>query len=155
MRKAPCFCGVLICSAALLAQAPIAGSGPNGSVNILNSDLAVLEAGETRKDLPCTVGAAKPLLGFDMKFHAGYDISVPMSDLAGSDNDLNILFRVIPDTHKDSPVYFAQHVRVPVIDEDAKGDAYIQGAFDIGEGKYHVDWLMRDRSDRVCSDSWD
>jgi hypothetical protein len=27
--------------------------------------------------------------------------------------------------------------------------------FDLGEGKYHVDWLMRDRSERVCSYSWD
>src|SRR2546426_363282 len=26
---------------------------------------------------------------------------------------------------------------------------------DAGEGKYHVDWLMRDRSERVCSHSWD
>jgi len=29
------------------------------------------------------------------------------------------------------------------------------GSFDIGEGKYHVDWLMRDRAERVCSHSWD
>jgi hypothetical protein len=25
----------------------------------------------------------------------------------------------------------------------------------VGEGKYHIDWLMRDRSDRVCSFNWD
>ena len=24
-----------------------------------------------------------------------------------------------------------------------------------GEGKYHVDWLMRDRTERVCSSYWD
>ena len=28
-------------------------------------------------------------------------------------------------------------------------------AFDVGEGKYHIDWLMRDRSERVCSYNWD
>jgi hypothetical protein len=26
---------------------------------------------------------------------------------------------------------------------------------DIGEGAYHVDWLMRDRAERICSSSWD
>ena len=40
---------------------------------------------------------------------------------------------------------------MPSIEENAKGDAYLQGGFDLGEGKYHVDWLMRDRTERVCS----
>ena len=31
----------------------------------------------------------------------------------------------------------------------------LQGGFDLGEGSYHVDWLMRDRAERVCSFSWD
>jgi hypothetical protein len=48
-----------------------------------------------------------------------------------------------------------QRVRVPPIEPDAKGEAYLQGAFDLGEGRYHVDWLMRDRSERVCSFYWD
>ncbi len=133
----------------------LAGSGPSGRVNIFNTDLAVLEAGETRKDLACSVDPSKPLLGFDLRFHAGYDVTVPLRDLAGSDNLLTILFRIYPQEHRDQPVYFAQHIRVPLLEEDAKGDAYLQGAFDLGEGDYHVDWLMRDRSERVCSFSWD
>ena len=35
------------------------------------------------------------------------------------------------------------------------GNAFLQGVFDMGEGRYHVDWLMRDRSERVCSFYWD
>ena len=35
------------------------------------------------------------------------------------------------------------------------GDATLGGIFDLGEGNYHVDWLMRDRSERVCSFYWD
>ena len=31
----------------------------------------------------------------------------------------------------------------------------LSGYFDLGEGKYHVDWLMRDRTERVCSGNWD
>jgi hypothetical protein len=117
--------------------------------------MAVLEAGEPRKDLPCSVINNKPILGFDLRYHAGYEVSVPLKDLAGSENLLTILFRVTTDEHKDEPLYFTQRIRVPAIEEDAKGDAYLQGTFDVGEGKYHVDWLMRDRSERVCSSYWD
>jgi hypothetical protein len=49
----------------------------------------------------------------------------------------------------------SQRVNVPEIEENAHGDAYLQGSFDVGEGKYHVDWLMRDRAERVCSAFWD
>lgn len=130
-------------------------AGPNGHVNIFNTDLAVLESGDIRKDLACTVTPAKPALGFDLRFHSGYDVTVPLKDIAGNENALHILFRVAPQNHLDQPIYFTQHIRVPKIDEEAKGDAFLQGAFDVGEGNYHVDWLMRDRSERVCSFSWD
>jgi len=142
-------------STALLRGQTVLVPGPNGHVNIFNSDLAVLEAGETRKDLVCTVTPAKPALGFDLRFHTGYDVTLPLREVAGSENALNILFRVAPENHPDHPIYFAQHIRVPRLEEEAKGDAFLQGGFDLGEGNYHVDWLMRDRTDRVCSFSWD
>jgi hypothetical protein len=75
--------------------------------------------------------------------------------MAGGENMLSIIFRVEQQNHRDQPLYFVQRVRVPSIEEDAKGDAYLQGAFDVGEGQYHVDWLMRDRTERVCSSYWD
>jgi hypothetical protein len=147
---------VLFAGSGLLpAQILIHGSGPHQRANIFNTDLAVLEGGEQRKDLPCTVTPSKPTLGFDLKFHAGYQVSIALKELAGSDNSLNIVFRVMPDDHPDEPVYFTQHLRVPPIEEDAKGDAYLQGAFDVGEGAYHIDWLMRDRTEKVCSSNWD
>jgi len=147
-----------VCStglAPLHGQILIHGSGPHQRANIFNSDLAVLESGEQRKDLPCTVTPSKPSLGFDLKFHAGYQVTVPLKELAGAGNALNIVFRVTADAHPDEPIYFAQHLRVPPIEDDAKGDAYLQGAFDVGEGSYHVDWLMRDHTERVCSSNWD
>jgi len=124
-------------------------------VRLFSSDGAILESQEARKDLNCTVTPSKALLGFDLKFHAGYDVTLPMKELAGSDNQLTIVFRVTGENHKDEPVYFAQHITVPELDPDAGGAAYLPGAFDIGEGKYHVDWLMRDRAERVCSFFWD
>jgi hypothetical protein len=141
--------------AAAKAQVPMEASSPGAMVNVYNTDLAVLESGEERKDLPCTVVQLKPTLGFDLRFHSGYEVTVPLKELAGSDNLLTIVFRVTAENQKDQPNYFSQRIRVPAIEENAKGDAYLQGAFDVGEGKYHVDWLMRDRSEQVCSSSWD
>ncbi|MBI4909147.1 MAG: acetyltransferase [Acidobacteria bacterium] len=137
------------------AQHLVSGSGPGGSVRMFNTDMAVLEMQEARKDLPCTVTPGKALLGFDLRFHAAYDVTIPMKELSGSENLLTILFRVTHEDRKDDPVYFTQRVKVPSIEEDAKGEAFLQGMFDLGEGKYHVDWLIRDRSERVCSHYWD
>jgi len=143
-------------AAFLPAQETMQPSEPGGTVRLFGSDTAVLEAQDTRKDLPCTVTpVTKPILGFDMKFHAGYDVQVPLKELAGQENQLTMVFRVTPDGHADSTVFFKQHYSVPAIDENAGGPAYLQGLFSVGEGKYHVDWLMRDRSERVCSAHWD
>ena len=166
MRAPSCFlsvktggrivCGALLWNLALLpAQTLLSGSGPGGGINIFNTDLAVLEAGDVRKDLPCTVTPAKPVLGFDLRFHAGYQVTIPLKELAGSENLLTVLFRVEADNHKERPFYFVQRVHVPLIEEEAKGEAYLQGGFDLGEGAYHIDWLMRDRSEKVCSFYWD
>lgn len=132
----------------------VMGVGP-GSVRMFNTDMAILEVKDPRNDLPCTVSPVKPLLGFDLKFHAGFEVSVPLRELAGSENLLTILFRVQPENRPGEVVYMSHRVRVPSIEEDARGDAYLQGYFDVGEGKYQIDWLMRDRSERVCSFYWD
>ncbi|MGA7239531.1 MAG: acetyltransferase [Bryobacteraceae bacterium] len=130
-------------------------STPGGEVRLFSTDSAVLESTENRKDLPCTVTPVKPSLGFDMKFHAGYDVQTPLKELAGTENQLTMVFRVIPDGHSDSAVYFKQHYSVPAIDDNAGGSAYLNGGVELGEGKYHIDWLMRDRQERVCSFHWD
>lgn len=145
----------ILLSTPLNAQQMMQASGPGEHLRPFNTDEAVLDAGETRKDLPCTVTPVKAALGFDLRFHAGFEITVPLRELAGNEDLLTIIFRVTADADKDNPIYFSQHYTVPKIEDDAKGDAYLSGGFDSGEGKYHVDWLMRDRAERVCSSSWD
>jgi hypothetical protein len=137
------------------AQVLVHGSGPGGLVRMFPTDLAVLEAGEPRSDLPCSVVNAKPILGFDLRFHAGYDVTVPLKELSGTDNLLTILFRVTPVEPAGAPVYMTHRIKVPAIADEAGGEAALQGAFDIGEGKYKVEWLMRDRAERVCAQSWE
>ena len=139
-----------LCAVAAFGQTQMANAP-----RLVNTDIAILEADEIRKDLPCSITPAKPALGFDLKFHSGYDVTVPLKELAGTDNLLTVLFRVTPENRKDDPAYFSQKIRVPSLEEDARGDAYLQGFFDLGEGAYHVDLLMRDRAERICSTFWD
>jgi len=145
----------LLAAFPLSAQVLMQGSGPGGTVRLFNTDAAILESQEVRKDLPCVVTPIKPQLGFDLKYHSGYEVSIPLRELAGSENLLTMIFRVTSDAHQQQPVYLSQRVSVPSIEENAKGDAYLQGSFDTGEGKYHVDWMMRDRAERICSSNWD
>jgi hypothetical protein len=150
-----CLFVLVLAGGAVSAQVLMPVSGPGGSVQLFATDAAILETQDVRKDLPCTVTPNKPALGFDLKYHSGYEVTVPLKELAGADNQLTMVFRVTADGHPDQPVYFSQHITVPAIEEDAGGPVYLTGTFDVGEGKYHVDWLMRDRAERICSFYWD
>ncbi|HUP03891.1 MAG TPA: hypothetical protein VMU19_07880 [Bryobacteraceae bacterium] len=130
-------------------------SGPDGKAIPIFSDVAILDEDTPRKDLPCTVTPVKPELGFDFRFSSGYRVNIPLKELSDEEGRLTMVFRVTPTDHPGDPVYLSQHVPVPEIDADAKGDAELGGAFSVGEGKYHVSWLMRGRTERVCSSSWD
>src|SRR5439155_20479076 len=68
---------------------------------------------------------------------------------------LTILFRVIPAKRSDEPVYLSHRHRVQLRKDEQGGDAALAGAFLIGAGRYHVDWLMRDLSERFCAGLWD
>lgn len=136
----------LLCGQSLIETDP--GRALSGT------DLAVLEAREPRDDLPCRLTPLKPAVGFDLKFHSGYEVALPMRELAGLENLLTVIFRITPEGAPERTRYFTQKIRVPSIEADAKGDAYLQGSFDLGEGVYQVDWLMRDRAERVCASFW-
>jgi hypothetical protein len=66
-----------------------------------------------------------------------------------------MVFRVAPENRPDDSVHFSQHFFVPAIEQDEGGPAILNGSFTVGEGKYHIDWLMRDRGERMCSYHWD
>jgi hypothetical protein len=128
---------------------------PGEPITLLPGDAAVFESPEFRKDLPCTVMGRKADLGFDLRFHSGYDVTIPLRELSGDGSTLSVVFRVYPHDNKEHSAYFVQHFRVPVVEDEAKGDATLQGTIDVGPGKYRVEWLMRDRFERVCSSGWD
>jgi hypothetical protein len=151
----PAILALSMCAVRSVVFAQTLVGTPGSAVHIVGSDLAVLESQEVRKEINCTVTPQKPILGFDLRFHAGFTAAIPLKDLAGSENTLHILFRVTPADQSREPTYFVQHYSVPKIDEGAGGDAYLEGVIDLGEGKFHVDWMMRDRSESVCTFFWD
>ena len=142
----------LLLASAGIAQTIVPGVGT--TVHLVNEDMAILESQIPRKDLPCEVKPIDPSLGFDLRFHGGYDLRIPLKELAGDENLLKILFKVTP-TSTNVPVYFQDSIHVPSIVENAAGEASLDGKFELGEGKYHVDWLIRDRQDRICAHYWD
>jgi hypothetical protein len=150
-----CFLAAFACAPPANSQMLLKPSQPGERVTLMPSDVAILEANENRRDLPCTAAEHKVELGFDLRFHSGYDVTIPLRELAGEGEVLTVVFRVYPVTDKSRAANFVQHFRVPALDDDVKGDALLQGTVDLGEGKYRVDWLARDRSERICSSSWD
>jgi hypothetical protein len=144
----------------LLSVPPVAAqvkmdAGPGGQIQLMGSDLRILDVRERRVDLPCEVVRVEPQLGFDLRFHARFQVRIPMSELAGSENLLTMLFRVTrTDKRGGEPQYFFQRTLVPAFEEDRKGEVYINGSFDLGEGAYQVDWMMRDRAHHYCADNW-
>ena len=53
------------------------------------------------------------------------------------------------------PVHFIQRVPIPEIPERTTGAFNLHGEFELGQGSYHVDWLIRDSLGRYCSAHWD
>jgi hypothetical protein len=154
---------ILICAIAAFAvssqsawtQMLVKPSQPGEPVTLMPSDEAIIEADQPRKDIPCVVTQRKPELGFDLRFHSGYDVTMPLHELSGGGELITVLLRVYPAEDKSKATYFVQHFNVPAIQDEAKGDAVLEGSIDLGEGRYHVDWLMRDRAERICSSTWE
>jgi hypothetical protein len=122
-------------------------------VSLLHSDAAVLESREARKDLRCAVKPIAPELGFDLTYHSGFAVAIPLRELTRGGN-LTSVFGITPtDTHEEA-AYFTQKWSVPPIDEDAKGEVELRGSFVLGEGSYHVKWMVRDQAERYCSAQW-
>ncbi|HYO81211.1 MAG TPA: hypothetical protein VES20_07415, partial [Bryobacteraceae bacterium] len=56
-----CMAFALLLTWASSAQIPVS-TGGSGGVRVFPSDLAIFEAGEDRRDLPCAVAGSKALL---------------------------------------------------------------------------------------------
>ena len=127
---------IIFFSSAILGQSTgsTSTSASGGAFRILNTDQAIFEAGENRQDLPCSVISIKPILGFDLRFHSGYEVSVPLRELSGSENMLTMLFRVTPlDPAKPAGLLHPPD-EGPEHRRGCQGRCYFQGGLRLGRG---------------------
>src|SRR4051794_38515918 len=92
----------------------------SGTLALIPSDAAILEGHEIRNDLGCEVKALDPHLGFDLRFHAGFDVTIPLEELAGEGTNLTAIFRITSEEDEKEPVYFYQNWSVPPISEERR-----------------------------------
>ncbi len=139
------------------SQNLIEGLNRSHPLQLRQTDMVALESTVPRSDLRCNVVPIKPKLDLDFVFHSGFRVITPLKDVnrEGQGNELTTVFRVISEDSPDDPIYMSQKVRIPP-GETSEGHALeIVGAFVLGEGRYRVNWLMRDKEEHVCSSSWD
>jgi hypothetical protein len=75
-------------------------------------DLSVLDSSAPRTELSCKIEPVEPYLGFDLRFHTYYRVTLrrKVFELAGT--VLSVIVRVWP-VNRPEPVYFVQRVIVP------------------------------------------
>ena len=117
--------------------------------------LAELASRYPRAELSCRVVSDKPALGFDLRFHSEYHIALSVKALAAAGGRLKAAMRVTPAGEGEQPLYLAHRFAIPDVLLEKKGDVTLNGGFDLGPGRYRVDWLMQDGRERVCSAHWD
>ena len=126
----------------------------SSQTHLQTADPPDLARGYSPAALSCQVSPGRPYLGFDLRFHAGYRAALPIKMLAEAGESLDIALRVKPTSHGD-PVYLVQRVSVPHFPPEANGMGWLAGGFEVGPGRYQVEWMMRDTVGRACTARWD
>jgi hypothetical protein len=136
-------------------QIPLQGSRTGAPPRLLPDDEAIFQADESRQDLPCEVRPIDPVLGFDLRLRSGYEVTVPWDELSEGGDELRVLVRITGKQPDRAPYHLIQRIATPRTPANASGDLRFTGVFEVGEGTYRADWLMRGRQGRVCSHRWD
>jgi hypothetical protein len=122
--------------------------------NRLRGAVAQLETPpENERAMHCDVSAIKPSLNFSFRYQAGYMVSVPLNQYAGSGHRWDTLARITPEGGARKPVYLWSRFTLPDVPK-TNASARVGGGYLLGEGVYNVRWMMMDESGRVCRKSW-
>lgn len=104
------------------------------------------------QSLHCEVIPVPARLSFSFRFQTGYVVRMPLKDYSGPGHHWNILVRVTP-LGGSEPFYLGSYTRLrnaPKVHSQAE----FGGAYQVGEGRYAVDWMLADDMNRVCRKSW-
>lgn len=103
------------------------------------------------RKLQCEVRPIRPHLNFAFRLQAGYVVHVPMKQYFGPKHYWVLMSKVTPEGGE--PVYLANGIRLPNIPK-TNVSLDLGGTYLLGEGRYRVDWLMADETNRYCRKSW-
>lgn len=103
--------------------------------------------------LQCEIRPMSPQLDFAFRFQAGYVTWIPMKQYSGRGHYWITVMRIRPDAGDRKSVYLAGREDLPDI-PSTRQVFRTAGAFLVGQGGYHIDWLLYDDQSRVCRKSW-
>ncbi|HEX4593250.1 MAG TPA: hypothetical protein VH157_03195 [Bryobacteraceae bacterium] len=104
------------------------------------------------RSMHCEVIPVPARLSFSFRFQTGYVVRMPLKQYAGPGHHWNILVRVVPEGGA-APFYLGSYTRLRNAPKtNAQGE--FGGAYQVGEGRYAVDWMLADDMNRTCRKSW-
>jgi hypothetical protein len=104
------------------------------------------------RPLHCEVNPVPASLSFSFRFQTGYVVRLPLKPYAGATHRWNVLMRVTPIGGVE-PFYLTSYTRLRNIPK-TKAQGEFDGVFQVGEGRYSVDWILADDQNRACRKSW-
>jgi hypothetical protein len=138
----------------------LAGSGYGWSQAMVDPESNSLlnpafEQPQTKTPLAGQVHVIKPHLNFGFRFQTGYFASLPYGQFASVRDKLAVALRITP-KESGKPVYLLQRVPLPPrIPEGTKEKLEIEGGFQVGAGRYTVDWIVFDEFGRFFRKHWE
>ena len=111
-------------------------------------------AAQTKSDFPCKVVPVKPLLGFDLRTHAGYFGKLGGDEAKTKPQLGTITFRITSQTQEEAGAVFSHDVHAPSAMRAGYSAGEFEGWFDVGTGTYRVDWQLVRSDGRTCSARW-
>ena len=104
------------------------------------------------RPLHCEVIPVPARLSFSFRFQTGYVVRMPLKQYTGAGHRWNVLMRITPQGGSE-PFYLGSYTRLRTVPKtNAQGE--FGGVYQVGEGRYTVDWMLADDQNRVCRKSW-
>ena len=103
-------------------------------------------AGESKVN--CEVTGLRPYVDYGFHFRAGYVMRIPMSQYEGQNHRWAILTRITPESGG-QPLHLLDVLNLPAVPK-TKVVAEVGQGFLLGEGRYQLDVLLLDDSQRRC-----
>ena len=121
------FLSVFILTAILGGQVPTLGSESEGIVRLLPIDSSVHGLRESRSDLLCVVKAVRAQLGFDLRFHSGCQVNIPLKELPAEGDLVAKIVHLSSESRKMQSVYMKCSSFFGIVGPTSTGILFVDG----------------------------